>query len=384
LKTRILQPTTENFQVLGEALRHGELVGMPTETVYGLAGAALDPTAVSKIFEAKERPTFDPLIVHVEASANSLAKLSELRLVDSSRLTSAGRASAELLMKQFWPGPLTLVLPKFPDVPDLVTSGLATVAVRIPNHPSAQALLSAARVPLAAPSANRFGRISPTSADAVLAELGGRIGWILDGGRSDVGLESTVAAITAEGHARILRPGGITAEKISSRTGIRAFMVLDMASEENSHEPAGTDTPQQSPGALSSHYAPAKPMLLLPARISQLTPDHWKNLRATLKQRGVTKVGLLLMEGSPDADETAQNLFERNLALEPAQVISRSLSASGDLREIAHQLFAGMRALDDSAAELLLSEPCPSQAGLGFAISDRLRRACIKPQASES
>lgn len=191
----LLQPTAENLARAGEALRRGELVGMPTETVYGLAGNALDAEAVARIFAVKERPTFDPLIVHVAPELRGLDAFGEAELVDVAALDGDARTHIEALISRFWPGPLTLVLPRGARVPDLVTSGLATVAVRMPRHPVAQALIRAAQRPLAAPSANRFGRISPTSAADVQAELGDRIGLILDGGSSEVGVESTVLAI---------------------------------------------------------------------------------------------------------------------------------------------------------------------------------------------
>src|SRR5438046_2722678 len=188
----IVPPTTENLRRAAELIARGELVGLPTETVYGLAGDAFNAAAVAKIFAAKDRPTFDPLIVHVAPIPRGQAGIDVLQargVIDAAALDSTARARAEALMGAFWPGPLTLVLPRQACVPDLVTSGLPTVAVRVPRHPVALALLAQAGTPLAAPSANRFGRISPTSARDVEAELGGELALILDGGRCDVGVE---------------------------------------------------------------------------------------------------------------------------------------------------------------------------------------------------
>lgn len=333
----LLQPTEQNLARAAAALRAGEVVGMPTETVYGLAGTATDARAVAKIFATKERPTFDPLIVHV-APEMSLEGI-----------VASVPTRARTLMDAFWPGPLTLVLPRGNRIPDLVTSGLPSVAVRMPRHPVAQALIREAGVPLAAPSANRFGRISPTSAADVQSELGDRIGLILDGGRCELGLESTVLALEGE-RALLLRPGGVPKSAIEQALGIEVLPAPKV------------EGPAASPGMLASHYAPRKPMTLLDAPLE----------RATFPAALPRIIGVLAQSG--DAEQRARELSQRLGVTVRVQV----LSASGDPGEAARRLFASMRALDGSDAELLFAEPCPTEEGLGHAIADRLRRACAR------
>lgn len=218
MKAKIVPPTPESIQQVAEALRHDEVVGMPTETVYGLAGNARSPIALARIFETKERPTFDPLIIHV-GRFSGLDDFKVLGLVDFKALSAERIRQLEILIEKFWPGPLTLVLPKDPSVPDLATSGLPTVAIRMPEHPVALALIQAAQTPLAAPSANRFGRISPTTAQAVEQELGDRISWIIDGGPSTIGVESTILSLAFPDELVILRPGGTPPEAIEAALG---------------------------------------------------------------------------------------------------------------------------------------------------------------------
>jgi L-threonylcarbamoyladenylate synthase len=355
MKTQILAPTSENILQAGELLRQSHVIGMPTETVYGLAGNAFNEEAVTKIFSAKERPTFDPLIVHVSDSIMNAPSLLEalqtLGLVSRSSLSERAQQRAEILLRAFWPGPFTLVLPKTTAVPDLVTSGLETVAIRMPRHPIAQALLRAAGTPLAAPSANRFGRISPTCAKDVLQELDERIPVILDGGSCEVGLESTVLAINAEGDTLLLRPGGITAKEIQT-----ALEDSDAAKQIHSQN-TGKTSGFQSPGQLPSHYAPRKRLLMLPC-------EEWNKLPAS----GGT-LGLLVITGN--AEEKAATLNK----LTGRTVIARSLSTTGDWHEAARNLFSTLRALDDSEAAELICEPCLHNEGLAFAIADRLKRA---------
>lgn len=301
-----------------EQLRAGSIGAMPTETVYGLAGAAFDAQALAQIFAAKERPTFDPLIIHV-------LELNEPGLIGP--LTPAARATTERLIASHWPGPLTLVLPRGPRVPDLATSGLPTVAVRSPRHPVARALIAAVG-PLAAPSANRFGRISPTCADDVIAELDGRIEWVLDGGPCAVGLESTIVAVGDDGALTLCRPGGIAVEAIG---------VVQ-------HAGAGSVA---APGMLPSHYAPRKPMVFL------------EDLSAT-----DMRVGLLAF-----TDSASERLAE--LGIVP--IATERLGATPEAA--ARRLFAALRALDASSADLLVAEQPPTRHGLDFAIHDRLLRA---------
>lgn len=364
MTTVVLEPTPAHVARAARALARGEPVAFPTETVYGLAAPVFDERAIARVFSVKERPTFDPLIVHVSEStieaSSVLARLEEQDLVEGSSLAPGAREAAERLLRSFWPGPFTLVLPKRPAVPDLVTAGLPTVALRMPRHPVAQALIAAAGAPLAAPSANRFGRLSPTTAAAVVAELGGRIEIVLDGGACAVGVESTVVALDPEGRPRVLRPGGTPLEAIERIAGAKVH-AADAAGDAR----AG---PKSSPGMLASHYAPSKPLLLLPGPAARMDAAAASEARAALPG-GTERVGLLVVFGEPEAGR---------LALASAlgcQVIARTLSPSGDLEEAARRLFAALRELDASEAEVLFAEPCPIRTGLGHAIADRLERA---------
>ncbi len=354
MPTQILAPTPEHLALAAEALRQGQLVAMPTETVYGLAGHGLDEQVVAKIFAVKERPHFDPLILHLPAGIHLEAL--EKELVDLSAFTPTARARLGSLVNTFWPGPLTLVLPKRATVPDLVTSGLPTVALRVPAHPVAQALLQAVQVPLAAPSANRFGRLSPTSAQAVYAELAGRIPYILDGGECSVGLESTVLKLSPDGTPTLLRPGGIPREVLESHLGLplQISPALD-----------GRARPE-APGGLSSHYAPGKPLWLLPVAFAQLQPQEWQQLQQEVA--GHNHLGILSFAADPQAlaESLSRHWPEMTFSLE---------WLSPDPSLAARAFFASLRRLDEGAATLLLAEPPPVSTGLGYAIMDRLRRA---------
>lgn len=375
MTARILPPTGENIRAAAAELARGQLVAMPTETVYGLAGVALNDVALARIFETKERPTFDPLILHLPERAGSLSALGEegLGLVDTACLSPKARERASLLISRFWPGPLTLVLPKTRLVPDLATSGLPTVALRMPRHPVAQALLEAAQVPLAAPSANRFGRISPTTAQAVLAEVGDRIGIILDGGPCGIGVESTVVQIERDGATRLLRPGGAPPEEIESCLGVAL-------------EKGVTAGLAASPGRLKSHYAPDKPLFLLPAAVAELGDPAragepgWRDLRRRLDLLPAGRVGLLHFSGDARAAVAALSRW-----------CGRGVQAQtlgNDMAVAARGFFSALRALDGSAETVaLLAEPCPIGHGLGHAISDRLARAAAstpKPPPREA
>jgi L-threonylcarbamoyladenylate synthase len=307
----------------GELIRAGRLVAFPTETVYGLGANALNPDAVARIFEAKGRPHFDPLIVHVR------------KIEDLESLVASFPETALRLAERFWPGPLTLVLPKTREVPDLVTAGLSTVAVRIPRHPVAQGLLEAAGVPIAAPSANRFGRLSPTRAEHVLEQLGDRIDYILDGGPSDVGVESTVLDLTTT-PPRLLRPGGIPLEDLEHVLG----------EIETVHEISKGETPA-APGMLTKHYAPRTRVVVI------------ENLEQCLLNPA--KSALLTLA---PLSNTATSEF---LTVE-------TLSQTGDLREAATKFFSTMRRLDDAGAEQIIAMRFPNH-GLGRALNDRLERA---------
>lgn len=358
MTARLLPPTPEGIAEAARLLRDGHVVGMPTETVYGLAAAAFDERALARVFAAKDRPTFDPLILHVEPppAGGALDALAGAGLVDADRLGPTARARVEALAAAFWPGPLTLVLPRGARVPDLATAGLPTVGVRAPRHPAAQALLRAAATPLAAPSANRFGRISPTTAAAVLAELGERIPAVVDGGPAEVGLESTVLAVSPDGALALLRPGGVAVGAVSRVAG--ALVTQGAA-------PSPPGAARAAPGTLESHYAPARPLCLLPGPLAALTPAQVDAVRA--RAAGARALGLLAF-----ADEAAG---ERLAALTGRPVVARTLSPTGDLALAARALFAALRALDEADVDQLLAEPCPADAGLGHAIADRLRRA---------
>ncbi|MBI5395787.1 MAG: threonylcarbamoyl-AMP synthase [Verrucomicrobia bacterium] len=312
------EPSLKTAAARGAAvLRAGGLVAFPTETVYGLGADATNATAVARVFEAKERPHFDPLIVHLGA-ADWLE-----------RVVESAPAEARRLAEKFWPGPLTLVLPKRAVIPDIATAGLPTVAVRVPAHPVAHAMIEAAGVPVAAPSANRFGRISPTTGPAVEEELGGRIELILDAGPTRHGIESTIVAFDAAG-PRVLRPGPVTLEALRECLGRE----VRFAARES-----GTPA---SPGMMESHYAPRTPLRLMDPKLTL-----------------VGRVGLLA--------------FSETRAV-PGFAAVETLSASGDLREAAANLFAALRRLDAAGLDLIVAEPVPEQ-GLGVAIMDRLRKA---------
>ena len=292
--------------------------------------------------------------MHVAPEVPGLAPLEQLGLVDGAQLSKSVRTQAEALIHAFWPGPLTLVLPRGSKVPDLVTSGLPRVAVRMPRHPVALGLIRAAGVPLAAPSANRFGRISPTSAADVVSELGDRIGLVLDGGPCQLGVESTVLLLDDEAPV-LLRPGGAPREAIEQLLG----RAVARASQSG-------DVAQLSPGLLASHYAPRKPLHLLAGPIG--TRLESPTFSGELPQ----SIGVLAQMG--DASELQARL-ER---MTGRRVRVEVLSVRGDLEESARRLFGALRALDASDAELLFAEPCPTEAGLGFAIADRLRRASVR------
>ena len=329
-------PMGTDIEQAARLLRAGGLVAFPTETVYGLGADALTPAAVARIFEAKDRPRFDPLIVHL-ADAAQLDAL-------ASTVPPAGR----VLIERFWPGPLTLVLSKTAAVPDLVTSGLPTVAVRCPQHPVALDLLRRAGLPVAAPSANRFGRISPTTAAHVAEQLGERIDYILDGGPCRVGIESTVLDIT-QSPPLLLRPGGLPLEDIEAVIGAVAM------GEAASHTDAPAGAPQASPGLLRQHYAPRTPLVISTDRSADI------HLIGGVVPQGrceSVRVGLLALTPEDAADFAAVE----------------TLSHAGDLREAAAGFFAALSRLDHQHLDLIVARPFPEQ-GLGRALNDRLRRA---------
>jgi len=305
-----------------QLLSNGELVAIPTETVYGLAGNSFDKQAVTEIFKAKNRPFFDPLILHT----NSIDKI--LTFVESIP------ENLQKLADTFWPGPLTLLLNRKNIVPDLVTSGLETVAVRIPSHSLTLELLSKLDFPLAAPSANPFGYISPTSAAHVEAQLGEKIPYILDGGNCQVGLESTIVGVDENGDAVIYRLGGLSVEKIEAVIG---------KVKVNAHSSSNP----KAPGMLKSHYSPRKPFLIAPSD-------------EQLSNYNIDRVGVLCFgELNPK--------FNINNQI--------SLSSNKDLEEAAQNLFASLRQLDSMDIDVIFLEKLMPLYGLGLAMNDRLKRA---------
>lgn len=310
----------ETIAQAAQIIQKGGLVAFPTETVYGIGADALNPMAVARIFEVKKRPRFNPLIVHI---ANPQ---------DLDPLVVNIPPRAMRLIEQFWPGPLTLVLFKKALVPEIVTSGLPSVAVRMPDHPMALDFIKASNCPIAAPSANPFGYVSPTTADHVREQLGNEVDLILDGGPCAVGLESTIVSFVEE-EPRLLRPGGVSLEEIESVIGNVTVRPL--------HKERPT-----APGMLPKHYSPRTPIRL---DWSEKDVSRFNN----------QKVGLLAFQQ-----------IHPSLKFNHVEV----LSESGDLREAAANLFGALRRLDSMGLDLILAEPVP-ETGLGRAIMDRLRRA---------
>jgi L-threonylcarbamoyladenylate synthase len=300
-------------------LRQGGLVAFPTETVYGLGADAFDPEAVARVFEAKARPEFDPLIVHVPGEA------------EANRVADARDPRVERLARRFWPGPLTLVLPRRAEVPDIVTAGLDTVAVRVPAHEAALRLLEAAGTPVAAPSANPFGSVSPTTAAHVAERLGEVVDLVLDGGPCRVGVESTVLSLVAEPPA-ILRPGGVSREELEEALGVAVPI-------------AGVASRPTSPGQLERHYATRTRLVVLPGPAGAAPPER-------------IRAGLLAFRAAPRGGSWA--------AVEV-------LAPDGRLTTAAATLFAALRRLDALGLDAIYAEPCDER-GVGLAIMDRLRR----------
>ncbi|XWW44787.1 threonylcarbamoyl-AMP synthase [Fibrella sp. USSR17] len=310
-------------------LEASNVVGIPTETVYGLAGNALNEESVLTIFRVKNRPAFDPLIVHTD----SLDKVREL--------VRYFPPVAEQLARTCWPGPLTLLLPKRDHVPDLTTSGLDTVAIRIPNHPLTLALLQSLDFPLAAPSANPFGYISPTTAQHVADQLGDQVPYILDGGPCPVGVESTIIGFDTDGQAVVYRLGGMALEQLEAITGPPRVQT----STSNPH----VQNAPQAPGMLTSHYAPRKPLTLL-------AYGEMPSISGTLSAESV---GALVFSGTLPGIPAANQLV---------------LAPTGDVLDAARNLFAYLRQLDNLPVTQLYAQLVPDE-GLGRAVNDRLRRA---------
>lgn len=341
-RTLVLDPAAPDAAAIAEAarcLRAGGLVAFPTETVYGLGASAYSAAAVAGIYRAKGRPAHNPLIVHLAAAA------------DLDAAAQAVPPAAWQLAAQFWPGPLTLVLRRAERVAANVSAGRDTVAVRVPAHPVARALIAAAGVPVAAPSANRFARPSATSAAHVLADLDGRIDLLLDAGPTPIGVESTVLDLTTPVPA-LLRPGGITLEALRAVLGDITAATALLPLDEAAAQPA-------SPGMLSKHYSPEAPLLLYDGPFEAVTAA----LRAEAQARaaGGARVGLLL------AAEDRPLLADL-----PAVIVTPGPRA--DPAQFARGLFAALRALDAQGVDVILARQFPAQ-GLGLALADRLLRA---------
>jgi len=335
-----VDPVHPDIQLIAKAadcLRAGGLVAFPTETVYGLGAHALDPDAVARVFQAKGRPANDPLIVHVAT-------------LDAARpLVADLPRTAQDLAARFWPGPLTLVLRRSPLVPDEVTAGLDTVAIRIPSHPVARALLDACGLPLAAPSANLFSRPSPTQAAHVLADLAGRIDIVVDGGPTDVGVESTVVDLTTR-PPMVLRPGVVDLDALRS-------VIPDVGTRQAA---ASDADPLRAPGMMARHYSPVTPVLLFDGErdttLARLTGAARDRIA-----RGESVIVLAFDEDRPE--------------FRPLHVHLVELGPEGDPPAVAARLYAALREADQAHASVILVRGISTRHPLSAAIQDRLRRA---------
>ncbi|PIV23959.1 MAG: threonylcarbamoyl-AMP synthase [Deltaproteobacteria bacterium CG_4_8_14_3_um_filter_45_9] len=316
---------TQIIHQAAEIIKRGGIVAFPTETVYGLGADAFNPLAVARVFEVKRRPYFDPLIVHVANPSNVEKLVKEIP------------SNAKKLIERFWPGPLTVVLLKEENIPDIVTAGLPTVAIRMPNHPMALSLIKESKCPIAAPSANSFGYLSPTTAEHVQEQLGDEVDLILDGGPCPVGVESTIVSFLEE-KPRLLRPGGASLEEIESIIGKVEISPIEKGRP-------------SAPGMLPRHYAPRTPIVL-----------DWDEKKFDLYKD--KNIGFL-------AFQEAKN----NLKFHSVEVLSKK----GDIREAAANLFAAIRRLDAMNLDLIVAEAIP-EIGLGRAIMDRLRRASSRSE----
>ena len=337
MKTRMMPAGPEAYDEAARLLRDGELVAFPTETVYGLGANAMDADAVRSIFAAKGRPADNPLIVHIH-ERGQLEPLCEIP------------PRAEKLMEAFWPGPLTMLFPRKPAVPDVVTAGLPTVAIRMPSHPAAAALLKRCDLPIAAPSANRSGRPSPTTAAHVMEDMDGIIPLIVDGGSCEVGLESTVLDL-CHGAPCILRPGGITREMLEGALGERVELAGSIL------RPLQPGETALSPGMRYKHYAPKGTVTLVEG------PE----------ERVVKKLREMVREAREEGKRACALCFSEHVeAL--ADCDPHDLGPRMDEREIAHRLFDVLRELDEEGMEAAFSEVVPPE-GVGLAVMNRLGRA---------
>ncbi len=353
--TRLLSisPTHPDPQAIEEAarvIRAGGLVAFPTETVYGLGASALDPAAVQKIFAAKERPASDPLIVHI--AAGDLARVVPIDTLPPDRAALMRAVEAHV-----WPGPLTLVVPRGAAVPPAVSAGRATVAVRMPRHPVAAQLIVAARTPIAAPSANRFGHTSPTTGQHVLADLDGRIDLVLDAGPTAIGLESTVLDLTSD-PPTVLRPGAWTAEALAQALNCRVVWQEHHIAEHSLPPGEGL----AGPGMLERHYAPTADLWLYIGEPE--AARGWLQQQIAALHGAGRQVGLLV------CDDDADLLAAEHVDIE-------RLGPAADLNQIGNRLYAALRQLDARQPDIILARDFGGR-GLALAIRDRLRRAARK------
>lgn len=338
LKVDSEKPEIDKIRIAANVIKNGGIVAFPTETVYGLGADALNPEAVLKIFKAKNRPEDDPIIVHIA------------RKEDVYRLARRVPEPAERLMAHFWPGPLTLVLKRSKIVPDITTAGLDTVGIRMPNHEVALALIIESNTPISAPSANLFGKPSPTTAEHVIDDLAGRIDVILDAGPTKIGVESTVIDMTTP-IPMILRPGGISYEKLSSVLGQVELHPIALANRKVRMVKA------RSPGMKHKHYAPDAKMILVEGEYDKVVEKVQQLARLYLTEG--KKVGILA------TDESQSNYG--------ADVV-KSLGRRDDLTTIARNLFRLLREFDKAKVDIIIAEGITTQ-DLGLAVMNRLRRA---------
>ena len=332
-------PAPEDIARAAACLQRGGLVAFPTETVYGLGVHALDRAAVLRLFQAKGRPANDPLIVHVSTLAEAAPLVVELP------------PNAELLAERFWPGPLTLIMQRKTYVPSEVSAGLETIAIRVPAHPVARALLQASGIPLAAPSANLVSRPSPTRAEHVLEDLDGRIDMVVDGGATDVGVESTVLDLTVD-PPLVLRAGAISLETLRT--------VLPTVTALIPRNPSSDDAPMVSPGLLSKHYAPRSPVVLYRGRATRVRQE--LRLAANTALAAGKRVGVLATR-------------EDAVALSGLPLVLADLGPEDSAETVASRLYSALRELDVAQVDLVLVRDIARDDGLWRAIGDRLRRA---------
>ena len=349
MKTRVIEvdpvrPDPAAVEAAAELLRAGKLVVFPTETVYGLGAHALDPIAVQKIFDAKERPANDPLIVHI-------AHIGQVN-----QCAAGMPAGARKLALSFWAGPLTLVLPKKPEVPDVVTAGLPSVALRVPSHRVARALMETAGIPIAAPSANRFSRPSPTTAAHVIEDLDGRVDLILDAGPTDIGLESTIVDFTLDPPV-LRRPGGITVEQVRS---LVPEVILETGERLR-------DEPQPAPGQMTRHYAPNAELTLYEGEAEAVRKRISTDVRSATA--GGDRVGILAP--TEDLSALAPELAGRAVL---GRVETFPYGSRADLERSGRELYASIRALDSTGVAKIFAIGVGHE-GLARAIHDRLKRA---------